>query len=59
MLISILRSSSFFCCAMTIYSPLILFKSNNQIEFDLKSINQEFLLFRKSQNKRSIYYLII
>ena len=31
---------------------------SNQIEFDLKSINQEFLLFRKSLNKQPIQYLI-
>ena len=28
-------------------------------EFDLKSINQQFLLFRKSLNKQSIQYFII
>ena len=27
---------------------------SNQTEFDLKRINQEFLLFRKSLNKQSI-----
>ena len=32
---------------------------SNQIEFDLKSINQELLLFRKSLNKKSIQYLIV
>ena len=32
---------------------------SNQIEFDLKSINQEFLLFRTSLNKQSIQYFII
>ena len=30
-----------------------------QIEFDLKSINQEFVLFLKSLNKRSIHYFTI
>ena len=28
-------------------------------EFDFKSINQEFILFRKSLNKQSIQYFII
>ena len=41
--------------AMTIYIHLYF---SNQIEFDLKSIDQEFLLFRKSLNKQSIQYSI-
>ena len=37
-------------CAMAIHIPFILFKSN---WVDLKSINQEFILFCKSLNKQS------
>ena len=36
---------------MTIYIHLYF---SNQIEFGLKSINQEFILFRKSLNKQSV-----
>ena len=32
---------------------------SNQIKFDLKSINQEFLLFLKSLSKCSIQYFVI
>ena len=42
----------------TVYILFIFFKSN-QIEFDLKNINQEFLLFPKSLNKHSIQYFIV
>ena len=38
------------------YIPFIL---SNQIEFDLKSINQEFLLFLKLLEKHSIKYFTI
>ena len=41
---------------MTIYIPFIF---PSQIEFDLKSINQEFLLFLKLLKKYSIQYLTI
>ena len=41
--------------AMTIYIHLYF---SNQIEFDLKSIDQEFLLFLKSLSKQSIQYFI-
>ena len=41
----ILGSNTFSYCAMTIY---ILFNFSNQIQFELKSINQEFILFRKT-----------
>ena len=47
MLIYILRRNTFFYCAMTNLYSFLYF--SNQIEFDLKSINQEFILFRKSQ----------
>ena len=43
-----------FYCAMAIYSIYTF-----QIEFDLKSTNQEFLLFRKSLNKQFIQYFVI
>ena len=42
---------------MTIYIPFILFI--NQIEFDLKGINQEILSLLKSLNKYSIQYFTI
>ena len=42
-LIYTLRSNTLFYCVMTIYIPFVLFKS---LEFDLKIINMEFLLFR-------------
>ena len=48
-LIDALRRNRFFYCAMTIYIPFICF--SNQIELDLKSINQEFLLFPKLLKK--------
>ena len=41
---------------MTIYIPFIF---SSQIEFDLKSINQKFLLFLKLLKKHSIQYLTI
>ena len=41
-----------------IYSIFHLYFSN-QIEFDLKSLNQAFLLFRKSLSKHSIQYFMI
>ena len=43
-LICILRNNTFFYCTMTIYIHLYF---SNQIGVDLKSINQEFLLFLK------------
>ena len=52
MLIYILRSNVFLLRNDDLY---IL----NQIEFDLKNINQEFLLFLKSLNKHSIQYITI
>ena len=54
-LIYILRNNTFFYCAMTIYVSFIPF----QIKFDLKSINQEPLLFLKLQKKHSIQYFTI
>ena len=54
-LIYILRKITFFCSAMTIYIPSVLFKSN-RISFSIKSINHEFLSFLKSLNKHSIQY---
>ena len=44
-----IKKITFFYCTMTIYIPFVYFP--NQIEFDLKSINQEFLLFLKALNK--------
>ena len=38
---------------MTVCIPFIF---SDQIEFDLKSVNQEFLLFFKSFNKHSTQY---
>ena len=52
-LIHILGNNTFFYCVMTIYISLYF---SNQIEFDLKSINREFLLFLKSLNKHYIQY---
>ena len=41
---------------MTIYIPFIF---SSQIDFDLKSINQEILLFLKLLKKYSVQYLTI
>ena len=49
-----LRSNTFFYCAITIYIPFKYF--SNQIEFDLKSINQEFLLFLKLLKTHPLQY---
>ena len=46
-------NNTFFYCAMTVCIPFIF---SDQIEFDLKSVNQEFLLFFKSFNKHSTQY---
>ena len=46
--IYILRSNTFFYCTMTIY-----------IRFDLKSINQEFILFFKLLKKHPVQYFSI
>ena len=57
-LIYILRSYTFFYCVMAIYIPSSF---SNQFEFNLKSIDQEFLVFLKSLNKHqySIFHNII
>ena len=51
-----LRSNMFFYYTMMIYIPFIL---SNQIKFDLKSKNQEFILFLKLLKKHSIKYFTI
>ena len=47
-----IKKQDVFNCAMSIYIPFILFKSN-------QVINQKFLLFHKSLNKQSIQYFLI
>ena len=42
----LLRNNTFLFCIMMIYVPFTL---SNQIELDLKSINQEFILFLLNQ----------
>ena len=46
----------FFCCTMMIYIPFILFKSNRDW---FKKYKQEFLLFRKSLTKQTVYSVFI
>ena len=57
-----IKNSTFLYCAMASYIPFIylfIYLFSNHIDFGLKNISQEFLLFLKSLNKDSIQYFTI